>query len=99
MTEKEKGAEQAIDSDQPIRSSSEDQFGRKRFAERIADLLISRPESSSIAIGITAPWGEGKSSVLNMIEERLTEKKIKILKFNPWRFSDEDSLLRNFYIY
>ena len=41
--------------------------------------------------------GEGKTSVLNMIEEVLLEKNdIIIVNFNPWRFKSEDDLILNF---
>lgn len=41
--------------------------------------------------------GEGKSSVLNMIEAVLEKNDdIVIIKFNPWRFKDEDALILNF---
>lgn len=95
-------------SDQPINNSKTDLFGRKKFAKRISHIIANRTEKESIAIGIHAPWGEGKTSVLNMIIEGLEEhlhKKDKtllnghivLLKFNPWRFSDENQLLENFF--
>lgn len=95
-------------SDQAVKSSNEDLFDRKHFSERIAQIIASRTEKESIVIGVHAPWGEGKTSVLNMIVEKLgehIEKKnntlldghIVLLKFNPWRFSDENQLLENFF--
>lgn len=84
-------------SDLPIQSSSADKFGRCQFAYRIADVILNRVDKSSIVIGINAPWGEGKTSVLNMISERLGEKKALIIDFNPWRYPCEDVLLRSFY--
>jgi predicted KAP-like P-loop ATPase len=95
-------------SDQPIKNSQTDLFGRKAFSKRIANIIANRTENESIAIGIHAPWGEGKTSVLNMIieglEEHLHQKSktlldghIILLKFNPWRFSDETQLLENFF--
>ncbi len=78
------------------------------FSKRIANIVANRTERESIAIGIHAPWGEGKTSVLNMIAEGLQEHlhregrtlidgHIVLLKFNPWRFSDENQLLENFF--
>ncbi len=60
-------------SDQAIKSSNQDLFGRKHFSERIAQIIVSRSDKESIVIGIHAPWGEGKTSVLNMIEEELSK--------------------------
>ncbi len=60
-----------MEADQPIRTSKEDRFGRKQFAHRIAHVVATREDKSGIVVGIYAPWGEGKTSVLNMIEEEL----------------------------
>ncbi len=95
-------------SDQPIKDSKADLFGRKAFSKRIANIVANRTEDESIVIGIHAPWGEGKTSVLNIIVEELEEHlhkedktllngHIVLLKFNPWRFSDENQLLENFF--
>ncbi len=95
-------------SDQPIKKSGKDLFGRKDFANRVAHIIASRGDAESIAIGIHAPWGEGKTSVLNMIVEALEDYlhkdhktidngNIVLLKFNPWRFADENQLLESFF--
>jgi len=67
------------------------------LAHRIADIVIDREERTSLAIGIHAPWGEGKTSVLNLIRQRLLESEIICLEFNPWRYPGEDKLLKNFF--
>jgi len=87
-----------IESDEPIASASEDKFARVQFAHRIAETILHRKDPSSVVIGITAPWGEGKTSVLNMIQGRLAAENSLIIEFNPWRFTGEESLLRNFYL-
>lgn len=98
-------------SDGPIKTRNEDDLGRWEFSYRIARLIAERSFEESIAIGIHAPWGEGKSSVLNLVVEALDkgqylfkkeEKGISnghIIKieFNPWRFHDEEKLLHSFF--
>jgi predicted KAP-like P-loop ATPase len=95
-------------SDYAVKNSDDDLFGRKNFAFRISEIIANRTDKDSIAIGIHAPWGEGKTSVLNMIVEGLEEHlqkdnktlingNIVLLKFNPWRFGDENQLLESFF--
>jgi hypothetical protein len=87
-----------MEADQPILTANEDRFGRKQFAYRIADVLAAGESKSGMVIGIHAPWGEGKSSVLNMIVEKLNgNEEVVVIRFNPWRFAEESLLLRTFF--
>lgn len=84
--------------DRPIYDSTEDKFQRYHFSKRIADTIISRKSRESIVFGLFGAWGEGKSSVLNFIDKELAkDDSIIRINLNPWRYSDEDSLLRNFF--
>jgi len=70
--------------DQPIHSKREDRFNRALFAQRIADTTATRSDRSSIVIGLYGPWGCGKSSTLNLIEEALNDhSNIVVVRFNP----------------
>jgi hypothetical protein len=72
--------------DQPISSSADDRFSRKLFAYRAAQTIAHRADPTSIVVGIYGSWGEGKTSVLRMIDEGLaSEKHVKSFWFNPWR--------------
>jgi predicted KAP-like P-loop ATPase len=84
--------------DQPITNIEDDRFGRGEFAKRIAGVISSLEDKSSIVVSVNAPWGEGKTSVLNMVEEELSRLgKSVVIRFNPWRFPDEERLLLNFF--
>lgn len=85
-------------SDQPIRSRANDQFNRSPFARRIAEILVRRADPSSLVVGIYGPWGDGKTSTLNLLEEALSEHENSVpFAFNPWHFTTEESLLRGFF--
>jgi predicted KAP-like P-loop ATPase len=84
--------------DRPITKTEEDQFGRSEFAKQVAGAISSLDRKSSVVVSINAPWGEGKTSVLNMIEEELNILgNSVVIRFNPWRFPDEDKLLSSFF--
>jgi hypothetical protein len=84
--------------DRPIHSRDEDRFNRWPFAQRIADTIARREESSSLVIGIYGPWGDGKTSVLNLMEQALsTHDGIVPIRFNPWYFESQEQLIRGFF--
>lgn len=85
-------------SDVPISNQKEDKFQRYGFAKRIANTIVERESEDCIVIGVYGAWGEGKTSVINFIETELKGKEnILCIKFNPWRYYDENSLLTQFF--
>lgn len=90
--------ETTYSSDQPIRTATDDRFARSVFAARVADTIAARKDPSSLVLGLYGAWGDGKTSVLYMIEERLRSTDTLIpLRFNPWHFGSEDQLIRGFF--
>jgi KAP family P-loop domain len=84
--------------DKPINTSTEDRFGRSNFAKSVAAVISDRIDPSSLVVSIHAAWGEGKTSVLNMIVEELrSHEGVLLVPFNPWRFPDENQLLQEFF--
>jgi predicted KAP-like P-loop ATPase len=84
--------------DAPISSKAQDRFSRWPFAERIANVLAARTDSSSLVVGIYGPWGDGKTSVLNMMVEALhSNEDVICVPFNPWHFDDQGQLIRAFF--
>ncbi len=46
------------------------------------------------------PWGSGKTTVLNFIEEYLAEKhpkEIVVVTYNPWVYRDDEEMLASFF--
>jgi predicted KAP-like P-loop ATPase len=85
--------------DKPVTSKEEDAFQRFEFSKRIAEAIISRNQKESIVFGIFGAWGDGKTSVINFIKEEISkaEKGFIQITFNPWRFTDEATLLTSFF--
>ena len=86
--------------DVPKQSLKEDDFGWAPIVNRISDLIIHqcKEHHSCFTIGIYGKWGGGKTSLMNMVCDNLKEeKRINIIRFNPWLFKDQESLLLDFF--
>jgi predicted KAP-like P-loop ATPase len=88
-----------VHNDHPIESCKDDEFGREAFAQKISDTIINHTSERGFVIGIYSAWGTGKTSLLNMIKEKLNKKDEKtiIFNFDPWYFSGQDKLLEQFF--
>lgn len=62
--------------DQPIRSAEEDLFGWGDLAEQLGDAL-TLPSEDPIVLGVYGAWGSGKSSLMNLVAEKLEERPAK----------------------
>ncbi len=81
--------------DDPITTDNEDVLGRKPFIDDFYRQITGLKFKSSFVFGLQGEWGEGKTSVLNLLSKRL-EGGHSILKFDPWFFNDEKSLVESF---
>jgi len=55
-------------------------------------------ESETSVIGLIAPYGSGKSSILTITEDEIkAQVGWKVARFNPWLFSNIDTLLLNYF--
>jgi Cdc6-like AAA superfamily ATPase len=88
--------------DAPIAEASKDILGRRYFVEKlksiISDYLLNE---ESIRICIDAKWGDGKTSIFNLLKEKLKKErcdekeKIKCIDFNPWYYNNKESALKD----
>lgn len=86
--------------DEPIAGRAEDAFDRSRHAELIAKLVDqSHNWETSLVFGLTGPWGSGKSSLIEMITESLTElsNPWTVVRFTPWAANNITGLIAEFY--
>lgn len=91
-------ADEIYSADAPIYSPELDEFNRREYSERIAQTIASRKETKSLVIGIYGKWGEGKTTVLNFIDNELKRHDgIVTIFFNPWMFPSETELFVAFY--
>ncbi|WP_034062511.1 KAP family P-loop NTPase fold protein [Lacinutrix jangbogonensis] len=91
--------------DNPIERIEDDLFNFEHYALKVQQLIqLNSNDSNPLTIGIYGKWGEGKTSFLKLIENKIdvwkkTEAQKGILKyhFNPWRYSTEEEMLFDFF--
>lgn len=83
-----------------ITSPRQDRLERGGFVDRLVDALVERRtrRSAGVVLGISGPWGSGKSSVLNLLERRVAARypNALVLRFDPWLVSGRDDLVAKF---
>lgn len=91
-----------INIDLPIKKCEEDLLERGTYAETLANAIASYSKSESLVVGIFGEWGSGKTSIINMIIEKLIgiseENKTSIvIRFSPWNYSSHNDLINLFF--
>lgn len=92
----------SLATDTPIKAREQDLIGRTPFAERLADILKSAAGPESLVIGLYGPWGSGKTSVINLVENALFRKDddgkagVSVVRFEPWNYLTSEQLLAQF---
>ena len=81
--------------DKPIKSIDEDLLNRKHIVEKL-NHLISNNYSETFTIGLQGGWGLGKTSLINMVKNELSEE-ILILDFDPWIISNKSDIEETFF--
>ncbi len=91
--------------DRPIQTCDQDLFGRRAFADRLAQAIMNYGEKDSIVLGLYGPWGSGKTSILNCVTECISnanktlgeDDRHIVSVFNPWNYSDQNQLIGQFF--
>lgn len=89
--------------DTPLNKVADDRLGRENIVDLIVDSINDyvRKDHPCMVYGIYGKWGEGKTSVMNFVEEKLLSQEkgdnISIIKFNPWLVNNDETLMREFF--
>ncbi|MGB2695870.1 MAG: P-loop NTPase fold protein, partial [Dehalococcoidia bacterium] len=83
-------------SDEPITERDQDLLNRSEVIQRLARAVAAWPENQPLVLAITAPWGEGKTSVLNLLTDDFRTREYLIVEFDPWFFNSEEGLIQGF---
>lgn len=85
-------------SDEPIQFMEQDLLGREKFIEDLYKEIINLPFSDSFVFGLYGSWGEGKTSVINLLRNNFKKNEdFLIVNFDPWYFKNEEGILVAFY--
>lgn len=84
--------------DDPIANDEEDLLGRVPFVEGLYQQMLNLPFQNSFVFGLHGKWGEGKTSVLNLLRNRLEKvPAILVVEFNPWYWRGDEAVVSGFY--
>jgi predicted KAP-like P-loop ATPase len=89
-------------SDDPIENVEEDArsryFDRSEFVATTASVIqAARSQSASSVFGLIGTWGSGKTTIISSLTTQLQASNWRIHHFNPWLYSDAESLRWGFF--
>lgn len=68
------------------------------FVDSIEDSLVQCKPKENYVISLTGKWGCGKTSVINMLKNKINSSDNAVLDvFNPWKYDNKLSLFKGFY--
>jgi len=82
-----------MNNDKPINNHTQDALSRERFIEASVHQIENMDDDSSFIVGLYGKWGIGKTSIVNLIREKLKAEDYFTAYFNPWIFRTEEALL------
>ncbi len=82
-------------SDKPLTADykQNDRFGHSGIAENLKQIVLTCPVP--FTIGLFGKWGTGKTTVLNILKDRLRTQKVPVVTFDVWKH-EGDALRRTF---
>lgn len=85
-------------SDSAISDISQDRLGFTPYVEAVAEFILAEQTRPPLAIAINAPWGQGKTSFMNMLDAQLkvaaegSTTRVASTWFNPWKYSEPEQV-------
>ena len=79
-------------SDRPIAAGDPDPLQRGIVADTLSRFLRNEKTEPPLTIAITGDWGEGKSSLMNLVQADLKKHRTMAVWFNAWHHQKERHL-------
>tara|TARA_R110000868_G_scaffold384409_1_gene651879 strand:+ start:1516 stop:4491 length:2976 start_codon:yes stop_codon:yes gene_type:complete len=86
--------------DDPIESEFQDKLNYKKRAKDLISYLERSNFKKSFTIGIVGPWGNGKSSLIALMEKEFEQTPLKEtlhIKFSPYLNHNENDIISEFF--
>ena len=83
--------------DNPIKKEEDDILNYSFFAERISNALLAIPDEGKFVFALCGEWGTGKTSILNLTQNKLPKRQFIIIHFSPWNITNKNILLKEFF--
>lgn len=80
-------------SDDPIDNAEADRLGHLKIALALAAFLRNEGTRPPLVVAVEAAWGQGKSSLMNLLKGELEHSGVRCVWFNPWHHQQEPVLL------
>lgn len=90
-------------SDDPISATGQDQVNFSPIIEKLTAILLHDKHPKSISIGLVGPWGNGKSSLIQLVKNKIDEseqfekKEIISIHFLPYLNHNESEIINEFF--
>jgi len=79
-------------SDRPITDASEDLLDRAGIADALVDFVLDESGGTPLSLAIDAPWGQGKTSLMQMMSSELEAHGFVTVHFNAWLYDDPEQI-------
>ena len=78
----------------PIETDEEDELARGDFVQQVISVLLGRYLGRhALFVGVYGAWGEGKTSVLNLVQRKLIDhRRVVFVKFQSWEHESKEDL-------
>ncbi len=88
--------------DNPLDSYQYDELRRENFINSLLKLIQygwnAQDNKSSVVLGIEWKWGDGKTTILKFLEEKLEEEDtIEVMWFEPWLYNKDVDIHTKFF--
>lgn len=92
--------------DAALSSLEQDKLNRENFIDQLFQSICSYPQRDCLVIGLLGGWGSGKTSVVNILKNRIKERngavpfadqEIGIIDYSPWGLADANSMTFHFF--